>query len=671
MPTIPGVYEQRTRAQGASLGVGPTGDAGMLLQGVGDVLERRQEFVKRKEEEKAAVAAQEGLNTSRTDTITAFQKRQQESAEDGEGFTEGVLADFDERARTAAESATTEASRNWIRQRLAEDRMRLYEEAIGYEAGKRVTYKTTGLQRSIDQTRTLVEFRPDDFPVLMAEQREAILASGLSPERQSALTQDALDNLSTAAVAGMVRRDARATLAEINNENSSVAAVRALPFESRFRLRGAAETEIRRQEAEARAARAEAQDLLRADLADAHAARMAGLPAELPSRARFAAAYGAEGAKRFADEVESWAVYDVVAQAAHQAPAEAAATLETLAPKGQEGAAADAQRYQSAVRMWNSQRKQLEDDPVGVLLSRDSDLRARAESAEGHDQVGEYLRTVRAKQEALGVETPRLLPNALRDRIASQLVFDPEKPRARAEMLQGIRDAYGRNFPQIIAEVTPKLEGTARVLVNMTPEDGQRLDAALAQDPEKVKKLLPSGASTDIDEALDRALEPFALTLTDNPDAEGRLVEHRAAAQALAQSLVLRGTSPNDAAEQAASAVINGRYEYRDTMRVPVEYDADAIASAASSRLADVAGMTLAISPGVHSDAQAAQADIREHVRKHGYWITNEDESGLVLRIPHRRGQGEVYDKDGQRIEYTWDDLLATAPRVPLITTAK
>lgn len=663
MPQIP-QYEQQTRLQGSGLGPGPQDDASGLLiragQEIGQDLASIERFQQREQEQTALVSANEELQQARAHWASEMNARQQNAPEGGAGFSESILADFDKDMTERVSRVRTEGAREALRSQLASVRLAMQNEAQDFEIGAGTRERARKLESGTDAARIAVEFRPDDYEDILAAQLTAIGGSGLTPEQKAIAMHAAGEAIAGAAVSGMIRKDPRSTLTELNNEKTASEAILALSPEQRAHARSAAQSEINRLEAEARAARAEAQDSLRGDIADAFAARAFGMPATLPTRARYVAAYGPDGAERYAGDTKRWAVFDVVGEAAFQPPAEAVATIGKLKPASQEGAAEGVANYQAAMQLYTRQREALEANPVETLVRSDPQIQAAAQAAaQDPEQIPAYLEALRAKQKVLQIPEPKLLSESQRQQIAGSLVWDAKAPRRRVETMAALQATYGDAFPEVLREIAPKLEGHARVLANMTPHEAVRLDAAYAQK-DAYKDVLPAGATNDIKSALDVHLAEFNTTLADNPDGVERAAEHHAAAVLYAQELVRNGTAPEDAAEQAANAVANSQYIYRDTLRIPAVLDGDQIVRAADEKRAQVANEgKFLVETMKHSTPEQAQEDMQNLIRRSGYWVTNEHGDGIVLRIPHRQGLGEVYRADGSRVEFKFQDLAA------------
>lgn len=640
-------YEQRT-SPGGPLGPGPQ-DRGedALVRGARSIqrnVAQVEEFKRDQEESAALVSANEDLQSARSSWSATLADRKQKAPAGAAGFTQGFLKDFDADAKERVARAKTSHAKDQLRARLADVRQSLQEDSQAFELGSATRQRVDQLDNSIQSARTGVNFRPQDYDKIVAETMTAIGGSGLSDEQRLEAMENAGQSLAGAAVQGMIHENPYRTLRELNNEKADSNAIQALNLDTRQHLRSMAQSEINRIESEQRANKQEAVNLLRTDTADAFAARALGLPAVLPERKRYVAAYGNEGPARHASDQARWKIYDVAGEAAYQAPQEAAKTLEKLKPVTQTGAAEGTENYVAAVQLYGRQRKALEDNPVETLEARDPQLvDAHTAAAKDPTQIPAYFSMLRARQQALGIAEPKLLPEAKRTEIAAELVFDIDKPRQRTEVLQRLRASYGDEYANVMQEVAPKLDGMSRVLIGMDVKDAQRLDAAYAQK-DALTKAVPSKATTDIEESVRASLTEFAATLADNPDGPSRYAEHFDAARLYAQSMVANGASPEAAADAAAKAVINSQYTYRDGVRIPATLDDDRMARgmAEQKRLLAKDGQFV-IQQLKFSTPGQAQADMRNLIERQGYWITNERGTGVVLRIPHREGQGEVY----------------------------
>lgn len=408
-----------------------------------------------------------------------------------------------------------------------------------------------------------------------------------------------------------------------------------------------------------RIAQAEAREALRDSEADAFAARAVGMTdAALPSRSLYVAAYGDKGAERYDRVARRFSVYDAVSTAVELPRDQAAKMLAEYRPVEQIGAADAAEVQRAAISLYTQQRKALEADPAAGIIARDQQTRdLYTEAANGDAGAAvQYVARVRSRAAAMGL-APRILPKAATDRLALELTFNPEKPGKRTETLQALREQWGRHYPQVIREIAPKLEGDARIVAAMRPDAAKVYDSVVAQGAGKVIGLLDTDTKRKVQDASRQALEPFVETVISSPDAEARISEHIEAVQLLAASMVNRGVDPGDAAERAADMIVRERYQFRDSLRVPVGIDADQIQIGAETIKAAIRPADLAVRARPTATMEQTQNDLAALIRKEGAWFTLGDETGAELRVPVNGRMLPVMLSTGKPLRRTWGEL--------------
>ena len=676
MPKIP-TYEQQSTPQGVLIAPEPQRSAAVGLGVLTSNLRQTAyslQAVKDSDQRKAEAdsIAEMNLVLAKGDAEwdQHFQERTQAEDATPDGFTPRILADFDKWAGEARGAAKTERARQLADLSITQMRGRLSQASLRWETEKGIEQRGIKYSTSVDYQRKVLRSNPDQFDQVLEQQAVALREAGLPAATTERLWINTRDQLSASAVETLVERNPYQALKSLRAEpgKSGSTAIEALSADARDQAINAAEAEVRRREAEARARAAEARQSLSDQEADAFAAKASGLSASLPSRGAYVAAYGAaEGNRRYSQKAQMFGVFDVVNAAVLMPPSEAAATLSAYKPQQQAGAADQAQIQRAALGMYEQQRKAFEADPAAALVSRDPQLRGLFDAATAPDatpaQWQAYATRARAAQTAAGITDVRLLPAGMAEHVAGQLAFDPKQPEERTKRLQALQAQFGPLYPQILREVAPKLDGTARVLVGMSPEQGARLDAALAAGgKEGLGKVVPKDQTKQLGDALAGELRPLANTLRDNVDFESIYGQHYDAAMVLAMSLVARGESPRKAAQAAAAAVINDQFDYRGTVRVPKGQPTDAILAGADRAKFDAqASGTFRIAASSYSNDEQAQADLRAAIERGGYWVTNGDQSGLVLMVPTRRGASQVLNADGSPVAYTWAELTQKA----------
>jgi hypothetical protein len=242
MPKMPavGVYQQRTSASGP-VGPGPVGDVGFdALSQVGrqmaNDLQQVQAFQTQQLEERALASANDELQGARSDWSAQLEQRKAEAPAGAADFTKTVLTDFDADAKEREGRAKTPRARAALRERLAGVRLSIQEEGQAFEAASGLRDKEQKIASGIDKAQVAVGFRPQDFEQIHTETLTAIAGSGLSADQRVAQAQAATVQLARSAVAGMIRQDAKATLAELQNEKSENHAIQSLDPEGRAHL---------------------------------------------------------------------------------------------------------------------------------------------------------------------------------------------------------------------------------------------------------------------------------------------------------------------------------------------------------------------------------------------------------------------------------------------------
>lgn len=203
-----------------------------------------------------------------------------------------------------------------------------------------------------------------------------------------------------------------------------------------------------------------------------------------------------------------------------------------------------------------------------------------------------------------------------------------------------------------------KLSPDANLALNMPREAANLL--MLMNDKNAVKEAeralaVDAAAKQDIDEAVRSELEDILGTFAAQ-GASGMAAQTLDACYKLSLKYMERGMSAGDAGERAAREVMAERYEVRGGYRVPRDYDADRVELGAKRLLKELASSeTVAMNavPGLTEEmTKAKRAAI---LTAGGRWVTNADESGLLLTV----NGAPVLDADGKPVQATFEELAA------------
>jgi hypothetical protein len=134
------------------------------------------------------------------------------------------------------------------------------------------------------------------------------------------------------------------------------------------------------------------------------------------------------------------------------------------------------------------------------------------------------------------------------------------------------------------------------------------------------------------------------------------------AALRTATSYVLQGDSPSDAAKRVVGGMVNDKYDFFETYRVPKTLDTQAVSRGATDVMRQIKPDELMPLPGFAGVTEEQNLkQLHSALQSSGQWVPNDDESGLSLTLNGYRVRG----KDGQPITRTWADLQQKGLREP------
>jgi hypothetical protein len=324
----------------------------------------------------------------------------------------------------------------------------------------------------------------------------------------------------------------------------------------------------------------------------------------------------------------------------------------------------DIARYDAAVSAVLERNKQIAADPAGYAVTNSPRLQDAWSGASTPDAVQRAAQATIDEQKRLGVPGDRIAPLPVSQ--ASALVSNyvsTEQPQDRARMIGDLAGQYGSLWPRVQQQlVKAGMPAGTEVLGAMT-RPGQEvprasLAEAMAIGPEKLKTLVGDGVK-DVNKALTDEMAAFERTLALQPGGAAVAAQFRASAQTLALKYASEGVDAKAAARRAAADVANGQYAFTDTYRVPANFSASSVEHAADYVLSNLDKYDIApvrsLDPRITPDM--ATNLYREAVSKGGYFVTNEDETGLLLLDPQGR---PVVLKSGHDVEFSFDDLAKT-----------
>lgn len=424
-----------------------------------------------------------------------------------------------------------------------------------------------------------------------------------------------------------------------------------IPSDTKHRLVDQAKTRIKQESAILRTGLSE-------KVTDASAAYLQGLSYDNPpTRNEFIAAYPDDGDKRYAQFVKTQQLGVTLSTLATASPEDRRAILERENPVQETvgaGFAADSQRFGMLVKSVQSMESKLTNDPAMYAIQYSDPVRKAYDAMQQNPALaGEYATVVTAEQQRMGSPEVKLLPEQQAKSIVAQ--FNQSDGEDAAALIEGLSKDWGNHWPTVYKQLSKDLPPAALVIASgVDPATSELLARNSNIKTDELRKGLEKSSATDADKAVDEALSGFQQTLA-SQGGTATYAKINEQAKRLAYTYMAQGTSPAEAADKVYRDLVDNKYVIVDSYRVPRTYDADSVQAGASAALENIdASKFGALAPkGVLPEFISER--IGSALKRDGQWVTNEDESGLVLML----NGSIVKDAEGNRIERTFDELVS------------
>jgi hypothetical protein len=406
----------------------------------------------------------------------------------------------------------------------------------------------------------------------------------------------------------------------------------------RAKIRRQAENQIRVEGEQFKAQRRKAIERREKDVS---AMYLQGLDVDdAPTRDEYIAAYGAdEGIRRHRVLRQQRKLGQDLEAMALQSPEQIIETLNRWEPAQGEGFASAVQQQGVLISAFKAMEKEKQGDPVAYIAKHGGD------TSDPDALI--------AEQERLGVLTPRLLSNHQADEIVRAFSNTEDGGQNAADLIEGLSTQYGEHWPDVFRQLSSRdLPPSALVI-------GSGVAPAVADTLARIAPIKTSDLKAglevpaDAKRAVGEAMAPFRQTLTQQAGGDQVYATVFGEAERLAYHYMGQGKDAEDAAEQAYQDVVGSKYEFADTYRVPIQYDIDDVEDALD-RVEPVIDMGL---EGVSEEFIQGRVD---RLIEQAYWVTNADETGLVLYHNGARVPGET--------EFTFEEILGHTPAPPSLS---
>ncbi|WP_225913315.1 hypothetical protein [Pseudomonas asgharzadehiana] len=685
MPRVPTYDTAQVQQQptGAIQLQGVAPDTTSIAQGL-QTLGRGAQMLMDKEREKADTA----LLMDADNQLTKWQQQSMygengaytRKGQNALDVTNQTLDQFDKAQAEIAKTLTNDQQKTRYAQIVNSRRNSLSSDLNRYEYGERQNYygQVEKAQLETSMQGAALEYQDPSKVDQYRQKVDAVLSSraqrlGLSPEAAQAERLETNSGMSSAVIQRMLIDSPQKAKSYYESYKDTMTA------EDQIRTSNGIDQGFRRLEAEARQRQVEARQMqainrmeLGSRVQDASAAYSQGLDFDNPpSKVDFAAAYGPEkGAKEYERFSKVQELAPAIREFATADPQERQQILSKFQP-GKDGTAGegfkeDSQLYQHLTNVGVRLMKQQQDDPA-AYVAKYSPTVQNAFVAAQQDGTPEayqaYARTTLAEQQRLGVKQPKLLPDAAADQLVANFNNQINGGENAATMIEQQQELWGKDFPAVLQQVGNKLPAEAQVIATGLPKDvAERMASVASIKDSDLHAGLQKGQKDTINQSVSAAMAPFAQSLQGQSGGINTYNTMYQAAARTATSYVLQGMDPEKAASKVVNGMLNDKYDFFGTYRVPKTQDTDAVSRGAQQAMRQIKPDELMPLPGFAGVTEEQnRQQLHDALQSSGQWVPNEDESGLSLTLNGYRVRGA----DGKPITRSWADLQQNGLREP------
>lgn len=264
-----------------------------------------------------------------------------------------------------------------------------------------------------------------------------------------------------------------------------------------------------------------------------------------------------------------------------------------------------------------------------------------------------------------GIETPQLFSKADAAAFAAVLESSPNP----CKNLQQWQSCFGSAFPQAMTEIMPKTSVRMNILANNVPENAVKLlmQAGKDKDFSKNASEILGGKGFDKNAFAKKVHEEiwdFTATLTAGGNNELATGYAQAVSDLALQYMLGSGyaTEPDKAIERAADELFGNNYEIArnrnsaNPFRIPKRAGMpEFIENGAAAWLAKAELANFTYIPNQKFNSEKDRMMAQSVIRNEGYWITNQDETGLQLFV----GSQPVLNDKGYPVNLDWATIAS------------
>lgn len=335
------------------------------------------------------------------------------------------------------------------------------------------------------------------------------------------------------------------------------------------------------------------------------------------------------------------------------------AAVQSIRPEGNEDDFSfRQQRYQQAVQKYQQVIKARETDPGGWLSQNSPEVKAALAAYQQDPSQGASLaQAIMVDKSRLGIKSKDVLPDVLADGMLQQI--DSSKEQS-ISAVQNIGQQFGPYAEQVMQQVQKKAGPALQVVMaTSNPRSANALwqnRNVKTADLKDAINTASTGAADSADSEWASQSKDFATTMASQPGGVGVWNNFNEQGRRLTYMNIQKGMSAGDAAKQAYDDILGSQYQTQGSWRLPVKYglDMNDVRDGASHYLDSLEAdkiMPLQGDPRLGDEVNRQQSLTR--IRDNAQWVTNADESGLMLTL-----NGLVVNgSDGNAITVGFNDL--------------
>jgi hypothetical protein len=355
-------------------------------------------------------------------------------------------------------------------------------------------------------------------------------------------------------------------------------------------------------------------------------------------------------------------------------PAQRAEIINRFPVEG-EGAARNA-RIKSALEQRAAEvARRLDSDPAGHVAESSPDLASdlgQALQDGDEDAFGDAAADLLEEQARLGALNPRLLTKGQRRALAANIAGeegDENRAQNAVDQITRLSSVAGAHFPRIMAELAEEDDFPAALFgVGMLEGKAHAqflLAKAALEEPKILREnvgKLGTNATGKLRDDLAAATRPLVESLAASGASQTYIAKVTDSVEALASQMAVEQGKVGDAGRKAFKAMF-GDYHFEGSYRVPASRNPDHVRLGIEEMTARLEADDFFV-PRADSrmtPEAAGKAYVRA-VKARGQWVTNADESGLILVDESGQPVMERPFNPGepmQRFEVSFDQLEA------------